>query len=174
MGLRRAFRLGAQDENVSALHSAVYLVLFLGAAVVILVPFLIEPDLPLDLPPQGGLAGSEYFSGGYSSPSFWVWAISSLSCPALVWLSYWLPNRVHDSRYFSILLRFAGDAGQLFVLLALEVDTIKLNTSLAIYRQILLVGFVVFVAGMVVRDIALIVASERMMNRIVSTDPEEG
>lgn len=163
MSVRRTLQLAAKDENVVSVHVGPYLLLLLAGLAVLILPHV--SDIPFDTPAVPPIRG-EYFSGGYTSGSYWVWMGLTLTCPALVMLSYWLPSRVHDSRYVAIWLRAAGDAGQIFALLALEASTIKLANADGIYRHILLLGYVVFCGTMLTRDVYLIVASERLAHRI--------
>jgi hypothetical protein len=165
---KREMRFAIKDEHAAPYHIGPYLVMFLAAVVALLVA--IFSSLPPDLPAPRG----KYYSGDYNSVSLWFWMGLSLLCPLLVFVSYWLPTRVHDSRYFSILLRFGGDGGQLFVLASLEVSTIKLASDSIVYRHVLFYGFILFCAVMLIRDIALIVATERLAHRMEQDRPVEG
>lgn len=166
--LRKNMVAGRNDNNVAFIHCAPYFFPFLGAVVMLLT----TSSIPLDIPPPG--SNGEYFAGGYASWTYWVWMVSSLFCPVLVWLSYLLPTRVRDVRFLSMWMRLAGDLGMFFMLTSLELATIKFGSAATIYRQILTFGFVAFSAMMLTRDVSLIVASERLMNRTLFTDSEEG
>jgi hypothetical protein len=164
MDVHRTLQLGAKDENMSLIHVAAYGVLFLGALVLLITPAFI-PNVPLDVTSSSSsdvVITGEYFTGGYASGSYWVWMAMSLGCPALVLLSYVLPGKIAESRYVSIWLRLAGDSGQLFALVAFEVSTFKLISAAGLYRTVIFGAFVAFVVIMVLRDIALIIATERL------------
>lgn len=151
-----------KDEWVAPFHVFPSFVMFVGAVIVWWAPHLIIA-LPPDVPYNDT---GQYFSGSYDSLSYLGWLGLSVVCPALVMLSYWLPGHVNNSRYFSILIRFGGDVGLLFALAALDFSTIKIVSDAALYRQVLFIGYICFVATMVVRDIYLIVATELLAGKL--------
>lgn len=167
--LKRILQSATKDENIVAYHVGPYVVMLIGAVVTAFIPLVstIPPDSP-----YGG--AGHYYAGTYNSISFWVWVWLSILCPVMVMASYWLPTQVHDSRYFSILLRLGGDLGQLFVLASLEFSTIKIANDGAVYRHILFYGYVIFILTMLVRDGFLVVATERLAMKMERDKRPEG
>jgi hypothetical protein len=175
MTIRRMLQVAAKDENAAALHIGAYLVLFVAAVVMTLVPYVL-PDLPLDISidADDAFRGGESFSGGYGSLMYWAWLVMSLTFPAAIVMSYLLPSWRSGSRYFCIVARAGVDAGQIFLLLAYEVSTFKLVSAAGLYRNVLFLGVVVFIATMLVRDLLLISASGRLARRTRNAPPAEG
>lgn len=163
---RRSLLFGVKDENIGPYHVGPYCLFLVATVLAALTP--VFTSLPFDTPPL------DHFSGEYAVIFFWTWVALAMVCPLLVMVSYWLPGVVNDSRYFAIWLRFGGDVGQLFVLLALEVVTFQFTSVEAVYRQTLFLGYVIFTLLMATRDVFLIVATERLAGQIEHDKCSEG
>jgi hypothetical protein len=167
--IAKTLRKGLKDNLVAPFHVFPSFVMLIGALIVWWAPHLVV-TLPLDTEASVG----EYFSGGYDSPSYLAWLGLSIGGPALVILSYWLPTHINHSRAFCLYIRFAGDAAALFALLALDSSTIKIVSDQVLYRQVLFIGYVFFVALMVLRDVYLIVATEVLAGKLEHDKSAEG
>lgn len=161
MRIRAWFREGFKDYRAAPFHCFPMFFAFAAAIAMWIAPHLLVLPLDVNYNDTG-----QFYDGGYDAPSYGAWLCLAIASPALVMLSYWLPGHRHGSRYMCLWFRFAGDSGTLFALLALDLSTIKVVSDQGLYRQILFAGYICFVAAMLVRDVVMIVESNRLANRI--------
>lgn len=142
----------SDDWDRVAFQPMLYLATFLAAVTV-----LIFGDFT-NLPTHPGIQTDREFG------LFWIWAILSLTCPALGLGSLWLvQNREGKYRYRGLWLRLAADIGQ-FTAMGTYLILRLTWGDYHIYPVTVLGAAVLFVGHLIMRDIRRLMQVEQLAN----------